>query len=141
MSLSSARVECLLFRGLLHLLPPVSSPAVLLFLLPSHLMPYSTAQCQRPSRGVRDGIVAGDIQSHRSLSRVNSVTSYSVIGLCALFSMGVAAVTVPFWDTVVVFPSAFWLTSSDQVPRVAFGLRSTSVYIAGTGERFRWTLV
>lgn len=58
-----------------------------------------------------------DVQSHRSMSRIKSVTSPPVIGLCILFSMGVAAVAVPFWETVVVLASGFWTTSSDQVPR------------------------
>ncbi|CAM9229600.1 unnamed protein product [Scytosiphon promiscuus] len=54
------------------------------------------------------------IMSHRTLSRVKSVSSPTLISVFLFVSLGVAAATVPFWETAVVLRTAFWFANSDE---------------------------
>ena len=49
------------------------------------------------------------------MSRVKSVSSPRLILTFLAISMGIAAASIPFWDTVVVLGAGTWIGSLDQV--------------------------
>lgn len=55
------------------------------------------------------------LQSHRTLARVNSFGSPSVILLSLAVSVATAAAAAPFWETTVVSGTGFALRNQDQV--------------------------
>ena len=55
------------------------------------------------------------MQSHRTQSRVKSASSPRLVMMFLVISMAVAAVAIPFWDTIIVIGTGFWFTSVDEV--------------------------
>lgn len=49
------------------------------------------------------------------MTRVKSVSSPRLILMLLVISMGIAAASIPYWDTVVVLGTGIWLTSYDDV--------------------------
>ncbi|CAN0058933.1 unnamed protein product [Ectocarpus sp. 6 AP-2014] len=54
------------------------------------------------------------VSSHRTLKRVQSVSSPGLLTLMLAVSMGMTAATVPLWETVIVVGTSFWIVNSDQ---------------------------
>ncbi|CAM9423955.1 unnamed protein product, partial [Hapterophycus canaliculatus] len=54
------------------------------------------------------------VMSHRSLTRVRSISSPFLIMVYMFISMAISAVTVPFWETPVVLKTAFWFSNPDE---------------------------
>ncbi|CAM9211130.1 unnamed protein product, partial [Hapterophycus canaliculatus] len=54
------------------------------------------------------------VTSQRTMTRVKSVSTPSLILVFMLVSLGVAAATVPFWETAVVLKTSFWFANSDE---------------------------
>ncbi|CAM9379811.1 unnamed protein product [Ectocarpus fasciculatus] len=54
------------------------------------------------------------VNSHRTLSRVNSVSTPALVLLFLAISVGTATVSVPFWSITVVSGTAFWVTNADK---------------------------
>ncbi|CAM9814346.1 unnamed protein product [Ectocarpus fasciculatus] len=54
------------------------------------------------------------VSSHRTLTRVQSVSSPWLLSLLLAISMGITSVTVPLWETVYVIATGFWIVNSDQ---------------------------
>eukprot|EP00903_Cladosiphon_okamuranus_P012715 g11887.t1 len=54
------------------------------------------------------------IMSHRTLTRVRSVSSPSLMLLFLAISVGAAAASVPFWDYTVISGTGFWVASDNQ---------------------------
>ncbi|CAM9229449.1 unnamed protein product [Scytosiphon promiscuus] len=54
------------------------------------------------------------ITSHRSVTRVKSITSPALFLFLILISAGIAGSTVPFCDEVVLLGTMFWCTNDDQ---------------------------
>ncbi|CAM9696298.1 unnamed protein product [Ectocarpus fasciculatus] len=54
------------------------------------------------------------VSSHRTFTRVQSVSSPGLLSLLLAISMGTTAATVPLWETVIVVGTSFWIVNSDQ---------------------------
>eukprot|EP00752_Nemacystus_decipiens_P005592 g5061.t1 len=54
------------------------------------------------------------VMSHRTLSRVKSLSSPGRVLVLLAISMGIAAASIPFCDTVLVVGTGFWLVSFDE---------------------------
>ncbi|CAN0497251.1 unnamed protein product, partial [Ectocarpus sp. 12 AP-2014] len=54
------------------------------------------------------------VSSHRTLTRVQSVSSPGLLSVLLAISMGITSVTVPLWETVHVLGTGFWIVNSDQ---------------------------
>ncbi|CAM9240864.1 unnamed protein product [Ectocarpus sp. 4 AP-2014] len=54
------------------------------------------------------------VSSHRTLTRVQSVSSPWLLSLLLAISIGITSVTVPLWETVYVHGTGFWIVNSDQ---------------------------
>ncbi|CAM9206720.1 unnamed protein product [Ectocarpus sp. 4 AP-2014] len=54
------------------------------------------------------------VNSHRTLSRVNSVSTPALVLLFLAFSVVAATASVPFWSITVVSGTAFWVTNADK---------------------------
>ncbi|CAM9158442.1 unnamed protein product [Hapterophycus canaliculatus] len=54
------------------------------------------------------------IMSHRTVTRVKSISSPGLFFFLLFISMGIAAATIPFCDEVVVLGTLFWCYNSDQ---------------------------
>ncbi|CAN0049687.1 unnamed protein product [Ectocarpus sp. 13 AM-2016] len=57
------------------------------------------------------------VMSHRTLSRVRSASTPTLILVFLGLSLGAAAISVPFWTEMVVSGTAFWVRSDEQVAR------------------------
>ncbi|CAB1103611.1 unnamed protein product [Ectocarpus sp. CCAP 1310/34] len=55
------------------------------------------------------------VSSHRTMTRVKTVSSPRVLFIMLLVSASLAAATVPLWETTVVLGTHFWFTNSDPV--------------------------
>lgn len=60
------------------------------------------------------------MQSHRTQSRVKSVSSPRVTLMFLVICMSNAAPTIALSDTVIVAATGFWLTSFDEVDARCF---------------------
>lgn len=86
----------------------------------SHLLPPSYIHCSAPTYVVLipqfDNLVTKILlQSHRTMSRVRSVSSPRLILLFLAISMVIAAASVPFWENIIILGTAFWLVNLDEV--------------------------
>lgn len=55
------------------------------------------------------------LQSHRTVTRVKSISSPGLFAFLVLISMGIAASTMPFCDEVLVLGTVFWCYNVDEV--------------------------
>ncbi|CAB1108949.1 unnamed protein product [Ectocarpus sp. CCAP 1310/34] len=55
------------------------------------------------------------IMSYRTLSRVRSASTPTLILVLLGLSLGAAAISVPYWTEVVVSGTAFWVRTDEQV--------------------------
>eukprot|EP00903_Cladosiphon_okamuranus_P012695 g11871.t1 len=54
------------------------------------------------------------VMAHRTMSRVKSVSSPWLILVMLVMSMVIAAISIPFWDVIVVVGAIIWVTSLDS---------------------------
>ena len=59
--------------------------------------------------------IRGGKQSHRTVTRVRSVSSPPLILMFLAISMVIAAAAIPFWELILVLGTGFWLTSTNEV--------------------------
>lgn len=57
----------------------------------------------------------GCVQSHRSVTRVRSISSPGLFIFLVLVSIGLAASTIPFCEDLVVLGTMFWCYNTDEV--------------------------
>ncbi|CAM9149866.1 unnamed protein product [Ectocarpus sp. 12 AP-2014] len=55
------------------------------------------------------------VSSHRTMTRVKTVSSPRLLFIMLLVSASLAAATVPLWETIIVLGTAFWFTNPDPV--------------------------
>ena len=55
------------------------------------------------------------VQSHRTMSRVKSMSSPGLILLMLVLSLGLAAIAVPYQEIIIVIASGFFISNSDKV--------------------------
>lgn len=54
-------------------------------------------------------------QSHRTVTRVTSVSSLPLLLLFLAISMAIAAAPIPFWETTIILGTGFFLTNPELV--------------------------
>lgn len=81
-----------------------------------------------------DNVVANILlQSHRTMSRVRSVSSPPLIMLFLAISMVCAAATVPFWEGIFILGTGFWFFNSNEV-----GILVYVLFVFARVETFCW---
>lgn len=54
-------------------------------------------------------------QAHRTLSTVRSGSSFMVVLLSLVLSVGAAAASAPFWESMLITGTAFWTMNEKEV--------------------------
>lgn len=77
--------------------------------------PFCTFRVLLPCCGCSCSWCHHATQSHRTMTRVTSISSPQLLSLLLVISLVVAAAVIPFWDQIIVVATLFFLTNPDQV--------------------------
>ena len=64
------------------------------------------------------------------MRRVTSVSSPRLILLLVVLSVGLSAIAVPYYETIIVIPSAFFIYNSDEVMFICCSSAAASNWLA-----------